>query len=1194
MTSILVVLIPLIASPVVLATKTVHLRMDDLYENVNATYPNPPAYIYKEGMAGSKVYCKVYVANTGSEDDTYSLRVIDNVWPTSWVGDNTSIGVPAGKYEVRKLAITIPSNANIGDNDNIKVRATGTGVTPATSENNVIARASMKIKPANEDVYTRSDIPDLSTDNEGWGGKPESMYIGLYTGGSLGDSHQQAFLQFDLRGIKPGFNVANARLMVYCYSGYPYDGDQGTYSVYWTSNDSWVEENVTWNNNPGYENVVVSKHLQELPRYADNWIDFDITSIVNWERENGNNILSLCIRNPDADAGTNQSISIRAKEYYDLDKHPYLDIGGKSVIVSSDPITRRAFREGTFYYTVSVKNLNAAAVGADNYNLTVSDNAGWNPKLEENRFVNVAVGQTVITRFYATAPLSAPINAENVDKFTVTCKSDDNAAVATDMSWASVVDNILYPPDDDAQVSVGAPDNNYGLETSMYIRSGDNVTGMPTTGNERGFIKYDLRGLPPENLNITSAKLYIWNFNALYSSVNVQVCLVDYDNWAEENLTWNNMPAFGNVIDNVYLTQDSDNQWYSWDVTSYVANQRKYGDNIASFLLKAEIENQDGAYSFDCKEWKNENERPYLKIALGTAAIRKVDASISPVHRVGDNGVTENFTVTVMNKGNVIDNYTLENTDNSNWSKILTPVKFDNVRPSESRTATLTVTLSTTPGAQDNIKVKVSGTGVSDNENCSASVKKNNSWVVAGYSPQIDNYGVAVVGAGNYIYVANSDNWSTRANFMRYDTATGQWTYLSNPPYELDNNRSPFKNGTVLAWDKSNYIYALLGGAYGDNADNSRARHYFSRYNIATNTWENLKGTGNTENENIQTGAQGSGDALAIKIGSDSIYAIVGNKNYGSYFMRYSIASNTWTTLSLPAGWTSTDDGCSMVYTGGDNLYAFQGAAGTGTKFARYTISTLSWNPMADAPSGVNDGGSLLWMSGDNIYALLGQYPVETPSPIPRDNCFYVYKISGNTWTQLENLPLGIGDPNGPRMASTVGNIYVWRGPCNPTKEYNSVLWVYATPFLFTGTVSIALLSPSGDSIYSVTVNVSGDFGMGSKLFAKFYTYSGGGQDNTLVDNENIPGHVTLNKHVSRPTPTNAIQRLDLVVTDSGGTALGTIKTWATSHPVLIARLGYINGIWPFLQENQKLPYIIELGAINGLWPFSPETYADP
>jgi predicted GH43/DUF377 family glycosyl hydrolase len=167
---------------------------------------------------------------------------------------------------------------------------------------------------------------------------------------------------------------------------------------------------------------------------------------------------------------------------------------------------------------------------------------------------------------------------------------------------------------------------------------------------------------------------------------------------------------------------------------------------------------------------------------------------------------------------------------------------------------------------------------------------------------------------------------------------------------------------------------------------------------------------------------------------------------------------------------------------------------------------------------------------------------------------------------------------------------YSWKvRAINTYGETESSVWTFLIEkeVLWTGTVTITL-----DNLYSVTISLDGDFGMGSNdLVAKFYTYGGGYQDNTLVDSDNIPGHVTLNKHVSRPTPTNSIQRIDLVVTDSGGTALGTIKTWATSRTVTIARVGQINGQWPFANEATRTIYVTELGSINGLWPFSPETY---
>jgi hypothetical protein len=94
---------------------------------------------------------------------------------------------------------------------------------------------------------------------------------------------------------------------------------------------------------------------------------------------------------------------------------------------------------------------------------------------------------------------------------------------------------------------------------------------------------------------------------------------------------------------------------------------------------------------------------------------------------------------------------------------------------------------------------------------------------------------------------------------------------------------------------------------------------------------------------------------------------------------------------------------------------------------------------MTDVADGVGDGATLVWTGGDNIYANTGGNPV---SELARDN-FYRYNISTNAWTKLENVPKGIGDPNGPRMGVVGGNIFLWRSACNPTGEKSPVLWVY-------------------------------------------------------------------------------------------------------------------------------------------------------
>jgi len=1018
-----------------------------------------------EGMPGGTIHVKIYVMNTGDNPDTYTLSVTD---PKGWGAtiSPTTLDVQNGKNVIAVLSIPVPSGAALGAEDSITVRADGTGV---FSENYVIARAANTLRPSYEDTFIRSSPdPSVAQDKN----KPESMYIGWYNPDA---AYENAYLKFDLRGIKYGTPIDASHqviLAVYAYSSWPTPGGPRTnFLCYYVDNDTWTEDNLTWNSppNPNYriDNLIDNKYFENVD-YPGAWLYWDVTRYAKYEFEKGDNILSVCIVSQGPFGGANSpSLSTRTKEYSTLAEQPYLSIGGRTVSMTVDPTYRYGLRGGKFNFTVTVTNTSVPGLPPENYNLSISDNTGintWSPQLGSVRFENVLQGESRTTNFWAIAPAGAPIGVENQEEIDVTVKSDDNGVSGSSFVRCTVSSDSLYPTADDAWVSSGYPDNNIlyyggsaGDTSFMRIQS-----FTENYMNDRAFIKFDLSAIPPLGPDdyIENATLDTWLWSTYADDMDVQLLTVDNDNWVEENITWNNQPAFGDVLTTNTLTNypvNLENSWIYWDVTPWIANNVKYGDNIASFCFKAEVENTSGGYQIDGKEWKTPWQTPILHVLIGSKK-RAVSVSISPVHRIGDNGVTENYTVKVMSMGNAIDNFTLTSTaDNTNWTRTFDNENCYNVFPGKSVTRTLSVTLpaGAAPGALNNIKVTATGTGgspPSDSENCSASVKKNNSWVVAGYAPRIDNYGVAVTNAENYIYVANSNTLGTRVNFMRYDpTAGGSWTYLATPA-----NGSPFKNGTVLAWNGGNYIYALGGGAENDRVEVNGARHWFYRYHIDSNWWEFLDNTGNTDN-NSNLGAQGAGDAL-VAVGS-YVYAIVGNRYIGSTFWKYIIATNTWTQLALPAAWSnSTDDGCSLVSTGGDYLYAFQGQAITvDNSFYRYSIPENSWTKMADAPAGVDDGGSLLWLGGDNIYALLGGNPSNENI---RDNCFSVYSQKDNSWTQLENLPQGIGDPNGQRMGGIGGkNIYVWRGAANPTGEYNPVLWVYTLPPTLEEQISLHLLA---------------------------------------------------------------------------------------------------------------------------------------
>ncbi len=299
---------------------------------------------------------------------------------------------------------------------------------------------------------------------------------------------------------------------------------------------------------------------------------------------------------------------------------------------------------------------------------------------------------------------------------------------------------------------------------------------------------------------------------------------------------------------------------------------------------------------------------------------------------------------------------------------------------------------------------------------------EGNLWLEESDALYVHNYAAAVCGAGDLVFLATSNMYGGSMHFMSYNAGTGEWLDLSVPPEK-------FKNGTCLAWDGGNSVYAMIGSAYSETT-----RNFFYRYDISEDTWVELAPT-------PSPGGQGAGDAITMVPGEvldnwvdKYFYAIIGARSpygHGTKLARYSALSDTWTTLAEPP--TRTDDGCSIVWAGGDDLYALPGEYDEHEPhydFFRYDIHEDAWfeaAPIPSEPDGVGDGGSLIYLGGskaDTIYALSGGavYPEE-----PGDR-FFGYSLSDSAWTELQELPEPIGDQNGPRLAFANGHIFCWKG----------------------------------------------------------------------------------------------------------------------------------------------------------------------
>jgi len=392
---------------------------------------------------------------------------------------------------------------------------------------------------------------------------------------------------------------------------------------------------------------------------------------------------------------------------------------------------------GTLEYQVKVTNVGKIR---DNYNLSVGDNI-WPttispPVLElENDF----------TPKYATLRVTISGAIGTVDNVAVIATSEDNTAVSSSSVCLAIVENRVRPSKADSQVVQASPSVNYGERMFMYV--GSSATGV--FQNERIFAKFDLKALGMASVDNVRLYLYSFVINGMPDRT-VRLHRVD-SSWTETEINWNNQPSIGAVLADETVV-DTD-RWYSWDVTSYVNNQRD-NDNLASFALSyitASATYPDNwSYGFDTKEYRENFACPYLAVGR---SVRTVARS----YKEGLRGGQLKYTVIVQNTGALHDTYTLENYDNAGWALTISPASLG-LAPGALGTATLTVTIPLGAAIGENIdNIIVAATSAAD------STVSDNCWFTANVSdtnigpPEDDSTAKQAETLGNWVWGTSTE-----------------------------------------------------------------------------------------------------------------------------------------------------------------------------------------------------------------------------------------------------------------------------------------------------------------------------------------------------------------------------------------------------------------------------------------------------
>jgi len=176
-----------------------------------------------------------------------------------------------------------------------------------------------------ESVYAQEGNPNYNLDGSSYGG-------GLFTGVDGGDTASPArfYLKFDLPEFVPGTQVTSATLTGYYNDDYD-PLDDGTHGIYFVASDNWSESTITWENQPGQAYGVPEASLDTAKVTVGNFINWDITNIVNQEYQ-GDGVLSLLFHaNAEGLVATNRNWEYFAEKEFDSAKAFRLKLTTKSV-----------------------------------------------------------------------------------------------------------------------------------------------------------------------------------------------------------------------------------------------------------------------------------------------------------------------------------------------------------------------------------------------------------------------------------------------------------------------------------------------------------------------------------------------------------------------------------------------------------------------------------------------------------------------------------------------------------------------------------------------------------------------------------------------------------------------------------------------------------------------------------------------
>jgi cellulose 1,4-beta-cellobiosidase len=351
------------------------------------------------------------------------------------------------------------------------------------------------------------------------------------------------FLKFTVSGVSG--SVTSAKLKLYST-----DVTQSV-TAKAVSNTSWTEGNITWNNMP-----TIGSTLDTKSPGASSWVEFDVTSHVT-----GNGTYSFCLQG-----------SVDSAQVFESKE------GG-----SNDPVLELTYGDDTTApaaptgLTATAGDTEILLDWNDNSESDIASYSVWRDTSTGGPYTEIASGLT-------TSAYTDTGRTNGTTYYYVVTAFDNANNESSDSSEASATPHgiLSFNPTDDALVNHKMPDNNYGSENYMAVRSDSASKGR------NSFLKFTVSGVSG---TVTSAKLKLYSQTV---EMSVEAKAVSNTSWTEGAITWNNQPSAGSTLD---TKSPGTATWVEFNVTSHVT-----GNGTYSFRLSGNV---DTGQVFDTKEATN-------------------------------------------------------------------------------------------------------------------------------------------------------------------------------------------------------------------------------------------------------------------------------------------------------------------------------------------------------------------------------------------------------------------------------------------------------------------------------------------------------------------------------------------------------------------------------------------------------------